>query len=117
MGKLYKTTSENAELLIEKLEVATSFWSRAVGLLGRKELPQHHAMWFPNSNNIHTHFMRFAIDCIFLDKNMEIKKIVSAVKPFRFVGPYWKTSSVIEANAGFADAKNLKIGDHLYVVN
>ena len=42
---------------------------------------------------------------------------IPSVKPFRFVGPYWKTSSVIEANAGFADAKKLKIGDHLYVVN
>lgn len=117
MVRLFKTTPEKAELLIEDLEVATGFWSRAVGLLGRKELPQDRALWIHNTNNIHTHFMRFAIDCIFLDKNMEIKKIIPSVGPFRFVGPYWKTSSVIEASAGFADAKKLKIGDHLYVVN
>lgn len=117
MKKLYKTTSDNAELLIEDLEVASGFWLRAVGLLGRKGLAEGRALWIPNTNNIHTHFMRFSIDCIFLDKNMQIKNIVPKVGPFRFVGPYWKTSSVIEASAGFADAKKLKVGDHLYVVN
>lgn len=117
MFKLYKTTSTSAELLVDQLEVANGFWSRAKGLLGRKGLSKNHALWIHNTNNIHTHFMRFSIDCIFLDKNMEIKKIVPAVGPFRFVGPFWKTSSVIEASSGFADEKKLKIGDHLYVVN
>ena len=117
MLKLYKTTSNTAELLTDHLEVADTFWTRLCGLLGRKSLPENHVLWIHDRNNIHTHFMRFKIDCIFLDKNMEIKKIVAGVAPFRFVGPYWKSSSVIETSAGFAFAKKLQIGDHLYVVN
>ena len=115
--KLYKTTQTNAELLIEELQSAKSFWSRAKGLLGRAGLSPREALWIEPCNNIHTHFMRFSIDCIFLDRKMRIVKIAKDVRPFRFVGPYWKSNSVIEAPAGFADLKKLEIGDHLYVVS
>ncbi len=117
MSRLYKTSSAGAELLIEQLELAETFWQRGRGLLGRKHLASDHALWIKPCNNIHTFFMKFNIDCIFVDRKMEIKKIVKDVSPFRFIGPYWKSFSVIEASAGFADQKQLKIGDHLYVVN
>ena len=115
--RLYRTSKTNAELLIEQLEPAKSFWTRAKGLLGRAGLSPNEALWIEPCNNIHTHFMRFSIDCIFLDKQMRIIKIAKNVRPFRFVGPYWKSSSVIETNSGFADEKKLEVGDHLYVVN
>ena len=115
--RLYRTSKTNAELLIEDLQPAKSFWTRAKGLLGRAGLSANEALWIEPCNNIHTHFMRFSIDCIFLDKQMRIVKIAKNVKPFRFVGPYWKSSSVIETNSGFADFKKLEVGDHLYVVN
>jgi uncharacterized membrane protein (UPF0127 family) len=125
MAKLYKTSSDiavrnlnsGAELLIENLEIADSIFKRGTGLLGRKSLEMNQGLWLKPGNNIHTFFMKFAIDCIFIDKNLEIKGIVKSVKPFRFVGPYWKASSVIEAKAGFAEKMNLKVGDQLYVVS
>ena len=117
MARLYKTSSAGAELLLDKLEYAESFWQRGRGLLGRKNLEANQALWIKPCNNIHTFFMKFKIDCIFIDKKMEIKKIVSHVSPFSFVGPYWKSFSVIEASAGFAEKKKLNVGDHLYVVN
>ena len=118
MARLYKTTkNDGAELLLDKLEVAESFWSRGWGLLGRKSLEANEALWILRCNNIHTWFMRVKIDCIFVDKRMEIQKIVSEVPSFRFVGPYWKSNSVIETTAGFAKEKKLKVGDQLYVVN
>jgi len=125
MAKLYKTTTnrsaENynsgAELLLDQLEIAESLIARGTGLLGRQGLEANQALWIKPCNNIHTFFMKFAIDCIFVDRNLEIKRIAKSVKPFRFVGPYWKAHSVIEASAGFADKKNLQIGDQLYVVS
>lgn len=118
MARLYKTSqNQGAELLLDKLEVAESFWSRGWGLLGRKALEANEALWILRCNNIHTWFMRVKIDCIFIDKRMEIQKIVSEVPAFRFVGPFWKSNSVIETNAGFAKEKKLKVGDQLYVVN
>jgi uncharacterized membrane protein (UPF0127 family) len=125
MAKLYKTTADRssvnfnsgAELLIDNLEVAESLIKRGTGLLGRQGLDVSQALWIKPCNNIHTFFMKFAIDCIFVDRNLEIKKIVQKVKPFRMVGPYWKAYSVIETKAGFAEEKNLQIGDQLYVVS
>ncbi len=61
--------------------------------------------------------MKFSIDCIFVDKKMEIKNLAKNIEPFRLVGPYWKSHSVIEVKSGFIDSKNLKVGDYLYVVS
>lgn len=116
--KLYKiSASEQAELLIENLETAQDFFSRAKGLLGRKDMTQQQALWIKPCRDIHTFFMNFAIDCVFLDKEMKIKNIVPDVAPYKLVGPFWKTNSVIEFKSGFVAAKNLKVGDQLYVVN
>jgi uncharacterized protein len=117
MARLYKTSSDGAVLVVDQLAIAESFWQRGRGLLGRSRLEANEALWIKPCNNIHTFFMKFAIDCVFVDSKMEIKSIAKSVVPFRFVGPYWKSSSVIEMPSGLAEMKNLKIGDQLYVVN
>ena len=125
MARLYKTSSTaspqnyhtGAELIIENLEVAETVWQRCRGLLGREKLEENQAMMIKYTNNIHTFFMKFSIDCIFINRKFEIIKIKKSVSPFRLVGPYWKSQSVIEANSGFADIKGLKEGDQLYVVS
>jgi uncharacterized protein len=48
------------------VEVASSFWARFMGLMGRGGLPPGHGLWIPNDNGIHMFFMRFAIDAVFL---------------------------------------------------
>ncbi len=125
MARLYKTSTDRsaanfnsgAELLIENFEIAESLWRRGKGLLGRAQLAADHALWIKYNNNIHTFFMKFPIDCIFISRKMEIVKIKKSVPAFRLVGPYWKAQSVIEAPAGFAESKNLQEGDQLYVVS
>ncbi len=125
MAKLYKTTTNKlnsnfdsgAELLIENLEIAESLWTRAVGLLRHTHLEKTQALWIKPGNNAHTFFMQFPIDCIFVDKKLEIKKIAQSIPAFRLVGPYWKAYSFFETQAGFAQSKNLKVGDQLYVVS
>lgn len=117
MAKLYKTSDAGAELLIAQLNVAENIWARGKGLLGQKNISDNEALWIKPCNNIHTFFMKFAIDCIFVDKKLEIKNLATDVQPFRFVGPFWRTHSVFEVRSGFIEFKKLKIGDHLYVVN
>jgi len=122
MAKLYKITKnlnhENAaEILTEKLEIAESFFARAKGLLGRKNLDLDQALWIKPCNNIHTFFMKFKIDCVFINKNNQVEKIFSNVAPFCIKGPVWRATSVIEFSAGFIESSNIKIGDQLYVVS
>jgi len=115
--RLYKTTDSNAELLLDQLQLADSFFSRAKGLLGREKLADNQGLWIKPCRDIHTFFMKFSIDCVFLDRRMQIVRIAPGVSPFRLVGPFWKSESVMEFQSGFVETKKLKVGDQLYVVN
>jgi uncharacterized protein len=112
-----KSDSAEAELLIPDLKRAESLLSRGIGLLPRRTISDTEALWITPGNNAHTFFMRFAIDCIFIDSKLRIQKIYSNLKPFRFVGPVWKARSFIETAAGQCDKWNIKAGDQLYVVD
>jgi len=101
--------------LVAHLEVANNFWTRGKGLLGRKHLDADAALWIHRCNSIHTYFMKFAIDCVFVDKNLQVKAIYSDVKPGRLVFPVWGASSVIEMAAGAAKNKKIQVGDVLHV--
>lgn len=116
--QLYKIIkNQNAELIVNDLEQATSFLERGKGLLGRDGLNEGHGLWIKPCNNIHTFFMKFKIDCVFLDEHLVIQRIASNMKPFRVAGPVWKARSVIELKAGTIEKANLSVGDQLYVVS
>lgn len=101
--------------LITDLRVATNEWSRGKGLLGTKSLGPEEALLIPRCNAIHTFFMKFTIDCVFLDKNMRVKAIHRQVKPFKIVWPVWGARSVIEFAEGRASELGLQIGEELHV--
>lgn len=109
--------NQQAKLLVEDLQSAESLISRGVGLLSRKSIQKNEALWFKPGNNFHTFFMRFPIDCIFLDSKLKVSRLYKNVKPFRFGGPVWKATSFIETAAGQIDTWNLKEGDQLFVVS
>jgi Uncharacterized conserved protein len=101
--------------LIPHLEVASNFWTRGKGLLGRSHLNEDQALWIHQCNSIHTFFMKFSIDCVFVDKNLCVKAIRTDVRPGRMVMPVWGASSVIEMRSGTAAKLNIKVGDQLHV--
>lgn len=103
--------------IIRQLEIAESFFARGKGLLGRSHLSEGQGLLIKPCNNIHTFFMKFAIDCVFVDKEFKVQKVVANIKPWRMVGPFWKAHSVIELPSGFAAKKNIEVGDQLYVGN
>lgn len=107
----------NMKLLSNRLEIADSLYTRMKGLLGRKSLENDEMIWIHRCNSIHTFFMNFPIDCIFLDKDLRIKKVFSDVNPWRITLPVLSASSVIELSGGQARILNLKAGDQLYVCN
>ena len=78
---------EKNKVLVPNLKVADQFWSRAKGLLGTQDLPAEDALWIHRCNSIHTFFMKYPIDCVFLDKGMKVRALVQGVKPGRMVFP------------------------------
>ncbi|MBP7215872.1 MAG: DUF192 domain-containing protein [Candidatus Omnitrophica bacterium] len=93
--------------------VAKSFFTRLKGLLGRKQLPQNEALIIQPCNAIHTFFMRFSIDVVFLDKNDVVIKVIHALKPFRITATYFKASKVIELPSGVLQATSTTESDIL----
>lgn len=94
------------------LDVASGFWSRLKGLLGRSDLAEDRGILIYPCNRVHTIGMKFSIDVIFLSKTGEILKIVSDLQPCKQAGSkggYF----VIELASGVAEQRNLKKGETL----
>ena len=111
--KLYLV--KNQQLLAEDVIEARSFFARGRGLLGRRSLSNKATMWIDPCNNIHTWFMQFPIDVVFVDKNLCVQAILREVKPFRIVWPIWRARSVFEFSGGALNSFDIQIGDQLNV--
>lgn len=112
MRLISKTTNKT---LVPKLEIATGMWSRMKGLLGRSELPATEALLIKECDSIHTFFMRFSIDVVFVDAKMIVKKTVANVRPGRLVYGHWRAAHVIEFSEGFLENNPIQIGEQLHV--
>ena len=92
---------------------ARSFRSRLIGLLGRSSLEPGEALLLDPCSSIHTAFMRFAIDVIYLDGARRVAKVVPALKPFRVSGMLRGAHSVIELPSGTIASTGSAVGDQL----
>jgi uncharacterized membrane protein (UPF0127 family) len=70
-------------VLAERAQHARSMWSQFLGLMGRKRLDEGAGLLLSPCSCVHTAFMRFPIDVVFLDREGIAVKVVSDLKPFR----------------------------------
>jgi uncharacterized membrane protein (UPF0127 family) len=96
----------------ERVVVAGSNAKRSKGLLGRKELARGEGMWIIPCEAIHTFFMQFPIDLIYLDKKLRVKKVRSSVKAWR-ISACLSAHSVLELPAGTIQYTQTQPGDVL----
>jgi hypothetical protein len=85
------------------------------GLLGRKELPVGDALWIKPCFSVHTFFMQFPIDVLFLNKQNQVIAAVRNLKPNRMTRLYPQSFSVLELPPGTIVADNIQIGDQLEI--
>lgn len=103
----------NGEVLIPRVSIATGFFHRFMGLMGKKDLKKDEALCFPRCNSIHTFFMRFPIDVVFLDRNGVVLKVVSGLKPWRLLLPVLKAKHIIEMKPTLASELGIELGDKI----
>lgn len=96
------------------IEVAESFAERAKGLLGRKGLDGNQGLWIHECKSIHTFFMRFTIDVLYVDKNLKVTCVHRNIKPWRLSWGKFKSDSCFEFQSP-ALTQNVNIGDFLRV--
>lgn len=104
-------------LVAEKVIPARSFFARSKGLLGLKSFTAGHALWIHQTNSIHTWFMKFPIDAIFVNRQLVVVAVYRHLKPWRITWPALRAHSVFELPAGTLDVNTVNKGDQLYVGN
>lgn len=106
--------SRNVTLAKNVIEART-FYAQAKGLLGRKELARDTTLWIHAGGSVHTFFMQFAIDVIYVDRDLIVKAVHRNVPPWRLVPRARKASSVFEFAAGVVQPGQVEVGDQLHV--
>jgi hypothetical protein len=100
-------------ILAQDAFVADTFLKRICGLLGKKKLSPGQALILTPGNSIHTCFMRFPIDVLFIDKNNRILHSMADLLPFRFSPLFFKSRWIVELPAGTIRSTSTNTGDKL----
>lgn len=103
-------------LIAKKAIVADGFFDRLMGLMFKTEMKDFDGLLILGSNSIHTCFMRFNIDVLFLNKENKVIKIFENMKPWSFTWIYLKAIKVLELPGGTINHQ-VKVGDHLELVH
>ena len=101
--------------LATNVKVADTLFTRMKGLLGKKELPFGEALWIKPCFSVHTFFMKFPIDVIFLNNKNQVIAAVSNLTPNRMTRLYPQSFSVLELPTGTIAASNTEVGDEIKI--
>ena len=106
---IYNSSQNN--LIAADVRVARNFFSRSIGLISKKILSDNEALIIKPCCSIHTLFMKFDIDVLFVNNKNEIIALYERVKPWRILPIHWNSSYVIELAPGSISNKNIKKDD------
>jgi len=101
-------------ILGDAVELADTSAKRRVGLLKHKGLGPGEGLWIVPCESVHTFFMKFPIDLVYVDKKKRVRKVRSAV-------PAWRLSlcltahSILELPAGIVEQTGTRPGDELLI--
>lgn len=103
--------SRGKELIATEAIKANNFFSKLFGLTVRKKLNDKEGFLIENCSSIHTFWMRYSIDVIFLDKKNLVLAIYHNIKPFR-VTPFIRNAYyALELKPGTIEKTSLEVGD------
>ena len=101
-------------VLAEAAILADSSETRRTGLLKHERLAPGEGLWIVPCESVHTFFMKFAIDLVYLDKGKKVRKVRHAVPAWR-LSACLSAHSVLELPAGTARETGTEPGDELEI--
>jgi uncharacterized membrane protein (UPF0127 family) len=113
MRRLIARNASLNTVIADKVGVASTRASRAVGLLTRSGLGPGEGLWIVPSRGVHTWGMRFAIDVVALDEAGTVIDCVSNLRPWRMRLPKKGTAGVLELPAGTLQASQTGMGHRI----
>ncbi len=106
---------DDGTVICDACDVADSAWSRSRGLLGRTALAAGEGILLRPASSVHTWFMRFPIDVVYVDRDLRVTKIVERLPPWR-VSAARRARGVVELAAGACARTGLAVGERLRLV-
>ena len=107
---------ERGTVVCERCVVAATPAKRLKGLLGRRALPSDEGLLIRPTWAVHTAFMRFPIDVVFLDRDLSVVHVVENLRPWRAAGKRG-AKEVLELAAGEAKRRSIRPGNRLALVD
>jgi uncharacterized membrane protein (UPF0127 family) len=101
-------------VVCERTELASNPFTRMRGLLGRAGMEPGSGMLFRGESSIHSAFMRFEFDAIFMDREMRVVKLAERIKPWRALGAKG-AGNILEMAGGEISRLGIAVGDQLAV--
>jgi hypothetical protein len=106
---------ESGEVVCGRCFVADTAWTRLRGLLGRRHLAEDEGLLIRPAGSVHTFFMRFTIDVVFLDDDGTVVKLVPGLRPWRLAAAR-RAKRTLELASGAAARASLAPGERLLLV-
>ena len=115
---------KNQRVIAETGNVAVRFWDRFIGWMGRSRVSPGEALYFPRCQSVHTWFMSFPIDVVFLKTTKSeagkvhhvVHSVFENVRPWRLLPPTdWKADDVLELPLGSIEVHGLEVGDEVCI--
>lgn len=101
--------------LAERCEVARSFLARGRGLMGRAELAPGAGLLIEPCSSVHSFFMRFPIDVVFVSRQHRVVGLTAAMPPYRPYAGARGARYVVELPAGTIASTGTAVGDLLRI--
>jgi uncharacterized membrane protein (UPF0127 family) len=112
MARSQVTVRADGRVVCERCLVADRPWARMRGLLGRRTLPRGEGVFLRPAASIHTFFMRFPIDAVFVDAGGKVVGIEQRLSPWR-TARRKGAKAVLELAAGESARLAVREGDVL----
>ncbi len=103
-------------VLAQSADVADTSAKRRTGLLKHERLEAGEGLWIVPCESVHTFFMKFPIDLVYLDKKRKVRKVRHAVPPWR-LSACLTAHSILELPAGTVAESGTSVGDELAIDN
>lgn len=100
-------------MVVDNVKIAKTFKERFWGLMFKKKLGSSEGLMLLGCNSIHTCFMRFAIDVVFMDINHRVIGIKEKIRPWQLSGFVRKAYIALELPEGTVERKCISTGDIL----
>lgn len=102
-------------LISQQLKIAESFFERLIGLMFKEKMEGFDGLLIKQCRSIHTFFMKYPLDIVFMNNEMKVKKIIRNMKPWRMTFIYFTSTQVLELQAGTLPV-TVQEGDKLEVL-